>query len=205
MDKKLHPPLLKKDDLRIAKNYRGINLTSIAAKVYNALLAASNQKLRKFSKESKWFLEKPIHNITGSNNPANLRRSSCKKLEAFDFIHRDKIEQILLVNSLPKETVTAIMMLYKNTQVKVPSSVGDRLLWHCFWCSHMEYISPISVHNLPRQRTSNVDRSNKRKRFYSKKARSRRYPGQTNTDAKYSCYIVIYTNMAMCEMGEIGI
>ena len=31
-------PFLKKDDLRLAKNYWGITLTSIAAKIYNALL-----------------------------------------------------------------------------------------------------------------------------------------------------------------------
>ena len=31
-------PLPKKGDLRLAKNYRGITLTSIAAKIYNALL-----------------------------------------------------------------------------------------------------------------------------------------------------------------------
>ena len=31
-------PFPKKGDLRLAKNYRGITLTSIAAKIYNALL-----------------------------------------------------------------------------------------------------------------------------------------------------------------------
>ena len=31
-------PFPKKDDLGLAKNYRGITLTSIAAKIYNALL-----------------------------------------------------------------------------------------------------------------------------------------------------------------------
>ena len=31
-------PFLKKGDLRIVKNYQGITLTSIAAKIYNALL-----------------------------------------------------------------------------------------------------------------------------------------------------------------------
>ena len=36
-----------------------------------------------------------------------------------------KLEQILLANGLPKETVTAIMMLYRNTKVKVRSSDGD--------------------------------------------------------------------------------
>ena len=32
------PPFPKKGDLRLAKNYQGITLTSIAAKIYNALL-----------------------------------------------------------------------------------------------------------------------------------------------------------------------
>ena len=32
------PPFPKKGDLGIAKNYRGITLTSITAKIYNALL-----------------------------------------------------------------------------------------------------------------------------------------------------------------------
>ena len=35
------------------------------------------------------------------------------------------MEQILLAYGLPKETVAAIMMLYKNTKVKVPSSDRD--------------------------------------------------------------------------------
>ena len=35
------------------------------------------------------------------------------------------MEQILLVYSLPKETTAAIMMLYKNTKVKVHSQDGD--------------------------------------------------------------------------------
>ena len=35
------------------------------------------------------------------------------------------MEQILLAYSLPKETVTAIMMLYKNMKMKVCSPDGD--------------------------------------------------------------------------------
>ena len=35
--------------------------------------------------------------------------------KAFDSIHRGKMEQILLANGLPKETVVAIMILYRNT------------------------------------------------------------------------------------------
>ena len=43
----------------------------------------------------------------------------------FDSIHREKMEQILLPYRLSKETVAAIMMLYKNTKVKVRFRDGD--------------------------------------------------------------------------------
>ena len=45
--------------------------------------------------------------------------------KTFDFIHRGKMEQILLAYSLQKETVAAIMMLNRNTKVKVRSPDGD--------------------------------------------------------------------------------
>ena len=38
---------------------------------------------------------------------------------------RGKMEQILLAYGLPKETVAAIMILYRNTKVKVRSPDGD--------------------------------------------------------------------------------
>ena len=45
--------------------------------------------------------------------------------KAFDSIHRGKIKQILLAYGLPEETVAAIMILYRNTKVKVLSPDGD--------------------------------------------------------------------------------
>ena len=45
--------------------------------------------------------------------------------KAFDFIHRKKIEQILLAYSLSHEIVTTIMMLYKNTNAMAQSPDGD--------------------------------------------------------------------------------
>ena len=45
--------------------------------------------------------------------------------KAFDSIHRGKMEQILLAYDLPKETVAVIVMLYKNTKVKVRSPESD--------------------------------------------------------------------------------
>ena len=45
--------------------------------------------------------------------------------EAFDFIHRGKMEQILLAYGIPKETVAAITILYRNTKAKVRSPDED--------------------------------------------------------------------------------
>ena len=47
-------------------------------------------------------------------------------IKAFDSIHWGKMEQIPLTYSVPKETVAAIMMLYRNTKVKVYSPDGDK-------------------------------------------------------------------------------
>ena len=45
--------------------------------------------------------------------------------KTFDSMHGGKKEQILLVYGLLKEIVTAIMMFYSNTKVKVRSPDGD--------------------------------------------------------------------------------
>ena len=130
-------PFPKKGDLGLAKNYRGIILTSIAAKIYNVLLHN--------------HIEPKIENIPRKNQNGIRRNRSmtsqiltirrilegvrAKKLEAtilfvdfikaFDSIHRGKMEQILLAYGLPEERVAAIMMLYRNTKVKVRSPDGD--------------------------------------------------------------------------------
>ena len=123
-------PFPKKGDLRISKNCCGITLTSIAAKIYNALLL--NHIAPTFEK------------ILGKNKNSSQRNRSTisqvltileKILEAtllfedfcnpFDSIQRRKMEQIFLAYGLPKETITAKMMLYKNTKVKVHPPDGD--------------------------------------------------------------------------------
>ena len=101
-------PFPKKCDLGLAKNYWGITLTSIAAKIYNAQLRNR--------------IEPKIDNIFKKNQNAFRRNRSttsqmltirrilesvrAKKLQstilfvdftkAFDSIHRGKMEQILL-------------------------------------------------------------------------------------------------------------
>ena len=45
--------------------------------------------------------------------------------KAFDSIHRGQMEQILIAYGIPKETVAAITIPYRNTKVKVRSPDGD--------------------------------------------------------------------------------
>ena len=108
-------PFPKKGDLGLAKNYRGITLTSIAAKIYNALLRNR--------------IEPKIDNILRKNQNGFRRNRSttsqiltiCRILEgvraknlqakklfvdftkAFDSIHRGKMELILLAYGQPKK------------------------------------------------------------------------------------------------------
>ena len=130
-------PFPKKGDLGLAKNYRGITLTSIAAKIYNALLRnriepkidnilRKNQNgfQRNRSTTSQILtIRRILEGVRVKNLQATLLFVDFTK--AFDSIHRGKMELILLAYSLPKETVAAIMILYKNTKVKVRSPDGD--------------------------------------------------------------------------------
>ena len=109
----LHFP--KKSDFGLAKNYRGIPLTSIAAKIYNVLLRNR--------------IEPKIDNILRKNqNGFRRNRSTTSQIltirrilegvqaknlqttilfvdftKAFDYIHRGKMEQILLAYGIPRD------------------------------------------------------------------------------------------------------
>ena len=189
-------PFPKKGDLRLAKNYRGITLTSIAAKISNALLQNN--------------IEPKIDNILRKNqNGFRRNRSTSSQIsisveslkafgqktfratllfvdftKAFDSIHRGKMELILLAYGLPKETVAAIMILYKNTKVKVRSPdrdteyfdivagvlQGDTLAPHLFIIC-LDYVLRTSIDNI------------RENGFELTKKRSKRYPAKTITDA----------------------
>ena len=131
------PPSLKKGDLRLAKNYQGITLKSIAAKIYNALLRKriepkidnilrknQNGFRRNRSTTSQILtIRRILEGVRAKNLQATLLFIDFTK--AFDSIHRGKMEEILLAYGLPKETVAAITILYRNTKVKVHSPAGD--------------------------------------------------------------------------------
>ena len=129
-------PLPKKDYLGLAKNYWGIAFTSIAAKIYNALLCNHIEPKieKKFRKNQNGFHRnqstisqiltiRRILGVCAKNLDATILFVDFSK--AFDSKHREKMEQILLAYSLPKEIIAAIMMLYKNMKVKVCSPDGN--------------------------------------------------------------------------------
>ena len=86
------------------------------------------------------------------------------------------MEQILLAYGLPKQTVAAITIFYRNTKAKVRSPDGDT-----------EYISLDYV-----LRTS-IDKI-RENGFELTKKRSRRYSAKTITDANYADDIAILAN-----------
>ena len=107
--------------------------------------------------------------------------------KAFDSIHRGKMEQILLAYGLPKETVAAVMMLYRNTKVKVRSPDGDTdyfdivagvlqgdTLAPYLFIIYLDFVLRTSINKI------------KENGFKLTKERSRRYPAKTITDADYA-------------------
>ena len=107
--------------------------------------------------------------------------------KAFDSIHKGKMEQILLAYGLPKETVVAIMILYRNTKVKVRSPDGDTDYFDIVagvlqGDTLTPYLFIICQDYLLR---TSIDKI-KENGFELRKKRSRRYPAKTITDANYA-------------------
>ena len=111
---------------------------------------------------------------------------------AFNFIHRGKMEQILLVYGLSKQTLAAITILNKNTKVKVCSPdrdteyfdivagvlQGDTLAPYLFTIC-LDYVLRTSIDKI------------RENGFELTKKRSWRYPAKTITDADYADDITI--------------
>ena len=200
-------PFPKKGDLGLAKNYRGITLTSIAAKIYNVLLwnrivpqidkiLRKNQNgfRRNRSTTSQILtIRRILEGVRAKNLQATLLFVDFTK--AFDSIHRGKMEQILLAYGLPEETVAAIMILYRNTNVKVRSPDGDTdyfdivagvlqggMLAPYLFIICLDYILRTLIDNI------------RENGFELTKKRSRRYPAKTITDADYADDIALWAN-----------
>ena len=84
----------------------------------------SPQPIRLFATTSQILtIRRILEGVRAKNLQATLIFVDFTK--AFDSIHRGKMEQILLAYGIPKETVAAITILYRNTKVKVRSPDGD--------------------------------------------------------------------------------
>ena len=200
-------PFPKKDDLGLAKNYRGITLTPIAAKIYNALLRnrikpkienilSKNQNgFRRYTSTTSQILtiRRILEGVRAKNLQATILFVDFTK--AFDSIYRGKMEQILLTYGLPKETVADIMMLYRNTKVKVRSPDGDTDYFDIVaGVLQGDTLAPyLFIIGLDYMLRTSIDKI-KENCFKLTKERSRRYPAKTITDADYVDDIALLAN-----------
>ena len=128
-------------------------------------------------------------------NPARTAHNSKIFIRAFDSIHRGKMEQILLAYGLPKETVAAIMILYRNIKVKVCSPDGDTeyfdivagvlqgdTLGPYLFIICLDYVLRTSIDKI------------RENGFELTKRRSKRYPAKTITDADYADDLALLVN-----------
>ena len=201
------PPFSEKGDLGLAKNYRGITFTSIAAKIYNALLRnriepkidnilRKNQngfKRNRSTTSQILTIRRLIEGVRAKNLQATILFVDFTK--AFDSIHRGKMEQILLAYGIPKETVAAIMILYWNTKVKVRSPDGDTDYFDIVaGVLQGDTLSPyLFIICLDYVLRTSIDKI-KENSFELTKKRSRRYPAKTITNTDNADDIAILAN-----------
>ena len=115
--------------------------------------------------------------------------------KAFDSTHKGKMEHILLAYGLQKETVTAIMMLYRNTKVKASSPDGHtdyfNIVAGVLQGDALDpYLFIICLYYVLRTSINKI----KENSFKLPKERSRRYPAKTITDAHYADDITLLAN-----------
>ena len=115
--------------------------------------------------------------------------------KAFDFIHRGKMEHILLAYGIPKETVAAITILYRNTKVKVRSPDGDTEYFDIVaGVLQVDTLAPyLLIICLDYVLRTSIDEI-RENGFELTKKRSRRYPAKTITDTDYADDIAILAN-----------
>ena len=105
------------------------------------------------------------------------------------------MEQILQAYGIPKETVAAIMILYRDTKVKVRSPDGDIDTFDIVaGVLHGDTLAPyLFIICLDYVLRTSIDKI-RENGFELTKKRSRRYPAKTATDADYADDIAILAN-----------
>ena len=105
------------------------------------------------------------------------------------------MEQILLANGIPKETLAAITILCRNTKVKVRSPDGDTEYFDIVaGILQGDTLAPyLFIICLDYVRRISIDKTRENGSELTKK-RSSRYPAKTITDADYTDDIAILAN-----------
>ena len=113
--------------------------------------------------------------------------------KAFDSIHRRKMERIPLAYGVPKETVEAITILYRNTKMKVRSPDGDREYFDIVAgvLQGDTLVPSLFIICLDYVFRTSIDKIKENGFELTKK---RRYPAKTITDADYADDIAILAN-----------
>ena len=193
----------KKGDLVLAKNYRGITLTSIIDTIYNALLPnciepridnilRKNQngfRRNRFTTSQILTIRRILEGVRAKNVQAALL------FVDFDSIHRGKMEQFLQAYGLPKETVAAITILYRNTKVKIRSPDGDTEYFDIVAGELQgDTLAPyLFIICLDYALRTSIDKI-RENGFELTKKRSRRYAAKTITNADSTDDITILAN-----------
>ena len=201
------PPFPKKGNLGLAKNYQGITLTIIAAKIYNALLRNRIEPkidniLRKKQNGFRRNRSTTSQILTIRSILEGVRAKNLQVIilfvdftKAFDSIHRGKMERIQQAYGIQKETVAAITILYRKTKVKGRSTDGDIDYFDIVaGVLRGDTLAPyLFIICLDFVLRTSIDKI-KENGFELTKKRSRRYPAKTITDADYADDIAILAN-----------
>ena len=130
-------PIPKKGDLGRAENYRGIALTPVASKIYNKMiLNRIRPYLEPILRDNQngfrpgrstiaqiLTLRRMIEGIKAKNLPAVLTFIDFKK--AFDSVNRKMMLSILAAYGIPDKIISAIALLYRETEAMVRTPDGD--------------------------------------------------------------------------------
>ena len=197
----------KKGDLSLATNYRGITLTPIAAKIYNSMLLNRIQpEVKKVLQRNQNGFRKNrstvgqiltvrriIEGVKANNLEAVILFVDFSK--AMDSIDRRKIAEILQAYGIPNKTVTAIMMLYRNTKAMVRSPDGDTDFFSVVaGVLQGDTLAPfLFILTLDYVLRTSVDKLNSFG-FTLEKAKSRRYPAKKITDADYADDLALFSD-----------
>ena len=198
-------PFPKKGVLGYTNNYHGITLTTISAKIYNLFLNRIRPKMESIHRNQNGFrqnrgttgqiltVRRIIEGVKAKHLQSILLFIDFSK--AFDSIHRGKMQQILIAYGIPQATVSAIMILYKNTKSMVRTPDGDTDFFDILaGVLQGDTLAPyLFVICLDYVLRTSAD-AHKKLGFTLSKARSKRYPEEKITDVDYADDLAIITD-----------